>query len=185
MKYFRIFAGLVFFILLVTFGLSFMLPASQKVKRSIEIDAAAPVIYDKLIKLENFNKFSVWSQEDSSAVYTRTGTDGTVGASSSWKGSPVISGEGRIEITELVPNRRVAHKLSFTKPRKGTAGSVFELRETNKDKTTVDWTFTMTTPRPWNIFNLLYSVDKQMGKDFEDGLTALKTMIELSNKPFK
>lgn len=179
MKFFRLFVGLLFFIILVTVGLSFMLPTSQKVKRSIEINAAAPVIYEQLIKLENFNKFSVWSQQDSSAVYTLTGKDGSVGAASSWKGSPLISGEGKIEIVELVPNRKVAHKLQFTKPKKGKAGSVFELLETNKGKTSVDWTFTMATPRPWNIFNLLYSVDKQMGKDFEDGLAALKTMIEL------
>ena len=38
----------------------------------------------------------------------------------------------------------------------------------------------MATPRPWNIFNLFYSLDKQMGKDFEDGLTALKNIIELN-----
>jgi len=182
MKFFRIFTGFLFFILLVTIGLSFMLPTNQAVKRSIEINTSAPVIYNQLIKLENFNRFSVWSQEDSSAVYTMTGTDGTVGAATSWKGSPLISGEGRIEITELVPNRKVAHKLSFTKPKKGKAGSVFDLLETNKNKTTVTWTFTMATPRPWNIFNLLYSIDKQMGKDFEDGLKALKTMIEISDR---
>src|SRR5689334_170007 len=136
MKFFRIFTGFLFFVLLVTLGLSFMLPTDQKVKRSIEINASAPVIYNQLTRLENFNRFSIWSQQDSSAVYTLTGIDGTVGAASSWEGSPLISGEGRIEITELVPNRKVAHKLSFTKPKKGKAGSVFELLETNKDKTT-------------------------------------------------
>jgi hypothetical protein len=181
MKFFRLFASLIFFVLLVTIGLSFMLPTHQKVKRSIEINASAPVIYEQLIKLENFNRFAVWSQQDSSAVYTLTGTDGTVGAASSWKGSPYISGEGKIEITELVTNRKVGHHLEFTQPKKGKANSVFELLETNKEKTTVDWTFTMATPRPWNIFNLFYSVDKQKGKDFEDGLAALKKLVELSN----
>jgi hypothetical protein len=36
----------------------------------------------------------------------------------------------------------------------------------------------MATPRPWNIFNLLYSLDEEMGKDFDDGLSALKVLIE-------
>lgn len=178
MNYFRIFAGLIFFIILVTAGLSFMLPTYQKVKRSQEINASAPVIYEHLIKLENFNRFSVWNQQDSSAVNTLSGTDGTVGAASSWKGSPEISGEGRIEIIALAPNRAVTHEIRFIQPKEATASSVFELLETNKGKTTVTWIFKMNTPRPSNIFNLLSSIDKDKGKDFEDGLTALKKIIE-------
>ena len=175
---------LLFFLLAVivtTAAMSFMLPTSQKIERSIVINTSAATIYNELIKLETFNKFSVWSQQDSSAVYTLNGTEGTVGASTSWKGSPEISGEGKIEIKALEPNRKVVHQLSFTQPQKGTAESVFLLNETNKATTTVTWTFNMATPRPWNIFNLFYSQDKEMGKDFEDGLTAMKKMIELSD----
>jgi hypothetical protein len=153
MKYFKIFVSFLFFIILVTLGLSFMLPTNQKVERSVVINTAAATIYNQLTKLDNFNKFSVWSQQDSTAIYTLTGTDGTIGASSSWKGSPEISGEGKIEITALEPNRKVVHKLQFTKPKKGKAESVFLLKETNKGTTTVTWTFTMATPRPSNIFN--------------------------------
>lgn len=181
MKYFKIFTAFLFFILLVTAVLSFSLPASQKVERSITIHAPAATIYTQLSKLENFHKFSVWSQQDSTALYTLSGTDGTMGAATSWKGSPEISGEGKIEIIALEPNRKVMHTLHFTKPKKGKAESTFSLVETNKAITTVTWTFIMATPRPWNIFNLLFSLDKQMGKDFEDGLAAMKTMIELSN----
>lgn len=181
MKFFKLFISFLFFVLLVTVALSFFMPTSQKVKRQITINTPASVIYEQLIKLENFNRFSVWSQQDSSAVYTLNGTDGTVGASTSWKGSPVISGEGKIEIIALDLNKKVVHKLNFTKPKKGTAESTFDLLETNKATTDVTWTFIMATPRPWNIFNLLYSLDKQMGKDFEDGLSAMKTMIELSS----
>lgn len=155
-----------------------MLPTYQQVKRSVEIDASAPVIYEHLIKLENFNRFSVWSQQDSSAVNTLSGTDGTVGAASSWKGSPEISGEGRIEIKALIINRSVTHQILFIEPKKLTASSVFDLLETNKEKTTVTWTFRMNTPRPWNIFNLLSSIDKDKGQDFEEGLTSLKKIIE-------
>lgn len=181
MKYFKILAAFLFFILLVTAVLSFVLPISQKLERSITINTSAAGIYAQLSKLENFNKFSVWSQQDSSAIYTLTGTDGTIGAATSWKGSPEISGEGKIEIIALEPNRKVMHTFHFTKPKKGKAESTFSLLETNKESTTVTWTFIMATPRPWNIFNLFFSLDKQMGKDFEDGLAAMKTMIELSN----
>ena len=181
MKYYRIFIAFIFFILLVTATLSFSLPATQKVERSITINATAAFIYSQLSKLENFHKFSVWSQQDSTAIYTLSGTDGTIGAATSWKGSPEISGEGKIEIIALEPDRKVMHTLHFTKPKKGKAESTFTLLETNKAITNVTWTFIMATPRPWNIFNLLFSLDKQMGKDFEDGLTTMKTIIELNN----
>ncbi|MDZ4793610.1 MAG: SRPBCC family protein [Bacteroidota bacterium] len=180
MKYGRLFLFFLLAVIATTAILSFMQPTYQKVERSIVINTPATVIYDQLIKLDNFNKFSVWSQQDSTAVYTLSGTDGTVGASTAWKGSPEISGEGKIEITGLEPSRKVTHQFHFTQPKKGKAVSSFTLAETNKATTTVTWTFNMATPRPWNIFNLFYSLDKQMGKDFEDGLVAMKKMIELN-----
>ena len=181
MKFFRLFIFFILSLIIVTAILTFMLPTKQKVTRTIDIIAPASVVYEYIEKLENFNKWSVWTQQDSTALYTFTGTDGTIGAATSWKGHPQISGEGQIEITALEPHSKVVHKLNFIRPKKGNAESIFNLLEISKATTKVTWTFTMVTPRPWNIFNLTYSLDKQMGKDFEDGLTAMKTMMELSN----
>lgn len=185
MKFGRLLLFFLLAVIVTSAVMSFMLPTSQKIERSIVINTSAATIYNQLVRLENFNKFSVWSQQDSAAVYTLSGTDGTVGASTSWKGTPEISGEGKIEIKTLEPNRKVVHQLNFSQPKKGSAESVFLLNETNKATTTVTWTFNMATPRPWNIFNLFYSLDKQMGKDFEDGLAAMKKMIELSDNQTK
>jgi effector-binding domain-containing protein len=164
-------------VLVVTIFLSILMPIKQKVERSITINAPASVIYQQLIKLENFNKYSVWSQQDSSAKYTITGTDGTVGAGTSWTGDPEISGDGKIEIVSLEENKIIKHQLSFTKPKKGTAESTFTLNESN-GITSLTWNFDLATPRPWNVFNLFYSLDKKMGKDFEESLATLKTAIE-------
>lgn len=176
---------LVFFFILavviITVALSFMQPTSQKVEKEIVINTPPSLIYDQLIKLQHFHSFSVWSQQDSSAVYSFTGEDGKVGATSSWKGSPEISGEGKIEIIALESNRKVKHELHFTKPRKGNAESTFTLHQTEKSATTVKWVFELATPRPWNIFNIFSSLDEKMGDDFETGLQSLKTLIELSN----
>jgi hypothetical protein len=176
---------LIFFllaVLVVTAVLSMLMPTKQKIERSITINAPAAVIYQQLIKLENFNKYSVWSQQDSTIKYTLTGTDGTTGAGTSWTGDPEISGNGNIEIVSLEENKSVKHKLHFTKPKKGTAESAFTLKETN-GLTTVTWNFDLITPRPWNIFNLFYSLDKKMGTDFDESLASLKTAIEKMNGP--
>lgn len=157
-----------------------LMPTQQKIERSVTIKAPAAFIYRQLLQLENFNKYSVWSQRDSSVKYTLAGTDGTVGASTSWTGDPEISGDGKAEIVFLEKNKTIKHKLSFSTPKKGTAESAFTLKETN-GVTTVTWNFDLATPRPWNIFNLFFSLDKKMGKDFEEGLATLKKAIEKIN----
>lgn len=151
---------------------------SQKVEKSVTINAPAAVIFEQVVKLGNFNKWSVWNREDSSVQHTLIGIDGTVGAATSWKGHPEISGEGKMEITAIEKNKKVVHIINFISPRKNKATSVLLLNETDRTVTTVTWQFTIATPRPWNIFNLFYSMDKEMGKDFEDGLSLLKTLIE-------
>jgi effector-binding domain-containing protein len=180
MKFIKPFIFFLLAVLAVTAILSLLMPTKQKIERSITINAPAAIIYQQLIKLENFNKYSIWSQRDSAVKYTLAGTDGTVGASTSWTGDPEISGDGKIEIASLEENKTVRHKLSFTKPKKGTAESAFTLKESN-GVTTVTWNFDVATPRPWNIFNLFYSLDKKMGKDFEESLATLKTAIEKIN----
>lgn len=177
----KIFRQLLFFVIaliIAAAGLSFFMPTSQKVKRSIFINAPAAVIFDQVKKLDNFNRFSVWSQQDTAAKYTITGTDGTVGAAMSWKGDPTISGEGKIEITSLIPTHTIGHSIQFTQPKNGTAESLFTIYDIGKGNTEVSWYFELATPRPWNIFNLFYSLDKEMGKDFDTGLAALKLYIE-------
>lgn len=183
MKIIRLFIFFFFAVIVICTILTFILPVHQKIERSIIINAPALTIYDQIIKLENFNKFSIWGQEDSSAIYSITGIDGTVGATSSWKGAPEISGEGKMEIILLEPNNKVVHDLTFENPKKGTAQSTFTLSEKDSAVTIVKWDFKIATPRPRNIFNLFYDMDKKMGRDFEIGLANLKAMIEISNAP--
>lgn len=177
MKPVRSFFIFLLFVVISGLILSLLMPISQKVEKTITINAPAAVIYEQLSSLQNFNNWSVWSQQDSSAKYTLSGTDGTVGAATVWSGDPQLSGEGRLEITGLEPGRRVSHAIEFSKPRKAKGKSVFTLNE-NNGLTAVTWNFEIATPRPWNIFNLFYSMEKQLGDDFDKGLHALKELAE-------
>ena len=181
MKFIRLFLFFILAVFIVCVALIFTLPAQQKIERSIVINAPAQNVYDLISKLEYFNKISAWGRQDSSLLYTLTGLDGSTGAITTWKGAPEISGEGKIKIVSLIPNNKVEHHIEFMSPGKGTAISIFNLIETERSSTTITWIFYKDTPRPWNIFNLFYSMDKQMGKDFEDGLSAMKKMIETND----
>ncbi len=177
MKLLRLTGILLLFIIGITAILSFFLPVKQTVTKTVTIQAPAVEIYKHIAKLERFNEWTVWGKTDSSVQYTITGTDGEAGATSSWSGNPELSGKGSVTIVALEPGKKVEQQFHFTEPRSSRASSVFTLDEAS-NATTVTWTFEMTTPRPWNVFNLFYSMDKQMGKDFEDGLAALKAIAE-------
>jgi len=165
------------FVLIAGTILSLLTPTYQRVEKSVVIRASAATVYERLSSLGQFKQWSAWSRQDSSAIYHLSGTDGTKGATLSWKGDPGISGEGRIEITALEPGRSVSHDFHFISPRKARGTSTITLRE-EQGFCHVTWLFKMHTPRPWNIFNLFYNMDKEMGKDFEDGLSELKKLAE-------
>ncbi|HRX92561.1 MAG TPA: SRPBCC family protein [Chitinophagaceae bacterium] len=179
MKGLRLFLFFLLAVILIVAGMTFFLPVNQKIQRTVIINAPANIIFDELKKLENFNHYSVWGQQDSSVTYSIQGTDGTVGASTSWKGDPSVSGEGSISITELIPGRKIGHSIKFISPRKGNATSVFNLNSKEEKVTEVEWLITISTPRPKNIFNLFFSFDKQLGGDVETGLNTMKAGIEL------
>ncbi|HNL59280.1 MAG: Polyketide cyclase / dehydrase and lipid transport [Bacteroidetes bacterium ADurb.BinA245] len=179
MKALRLFFFFILSVLIIVAVLMYVLPTYQKVERTVVIKAPAAAIYNELSKLENFNKFSVWSQRDPAAKFSFRGKDGTVDAVATWKGDPALAGDGKIEITALEPDKKIVHNLSFSKPKKGNAKSSFLLNEVN-GTTSVTWLFELATPRPWNIFNLFASLDKEMGKDFDEGLAMLKAAMEKS-----
>ena len=155
----------------------FIMPTTQTIRRSVSIDAPSPVVYDQLKTLDFFNRFSIWNRRDSSIVNTISGTDGTVGASSRWQGDAMNSGTGLVRILALEENKRVEQSIEFFTPKKGTALSEFRISQTNRG-TEVQWNFIMDTPRPWNIFNLFYKLEKQVGADFDTSLLTMKTMLE-------
>jgi effector-binding domain-containing protein/uncharacterized protein YndB with AHSA1/START domain len=177
MRSLRLFGFFLLSVIIVTGILSLLMPLKQSVERTVTIHAPAARVYEHLRKLKNFYTWSVWNRHDSSIKTTWAGTDGEQGASSTWKGNPELSGEGKITIRSLDPGKKIVYDIRFTNPRKRNAESVFTLEE-NNGNTTVHWKFDMATPRPWNIFNMFYSLDKNMGNDFGEGLSTLKTAIE-------
>lgn len=177
MKIFKIFGILVLVVIAIAMILMLILPTKQHVERFIIINAPKTEVYQYLSKLENFNKWSAWNRNDSSLRNTITGTDGTIGAVNTWNGDPAISGEGEMKISSLDIDKEIKHEIKFLKPTEMNAKSEFDLDEIN-GQTRVTWQFDLATPRPWNIFNLFTSMNKRMGKDFEEGLRNVKTAIE-------
>jgi hypothetical protein len=106
-----------------------------------------------------------------------TGTDGTVVAISYWKGNKDV-GEGEQEIIKIEEGKRIEGELRFFKPWKSQSDCYLEVDEISKNSTKVKWGFSGGNKFPMSIMMLFMSMDKMVGKDFEEGLASLKTKLE-------
>ncbi|ANH83365.1 hypothetical protein A8C56_22375 [Niabella ginsenosidivorans] len=178
MRFFRWIFLFLICVAIVLLGLSFLAPVQQQVVRSVVINAPAKKVYEQMLLLQNFNNWSIWGKADSSIQYTSNRIpDGQVGTTITWNGNALLSGKGKIQLTGLLENRQITHHITLLEPQHLEADSKFDLTEQN-NATSVTWTFTVPSERPWNVYNLFYSLDKEKGAEFEKGLQALKMMIE-------
>lgn len=151
-------------------------PDAFRVERSTLIKAPAERIYPLI---EDFRKWRDWSPfEDLDPDLKRSygGAERGIGATYAWEGSGK-AGAGRMEIVEAEAPRRVLIDLDFTKP--------FETR--NKAEFTivpeagamrVTWAMSGPNPLVAKLMQLVMSVDKMVGGEFEKGLASLKALAE-------
>lgn len=149
------------------------------VERTITVNKPLPETYDFLTSLQNQDQWSKWTQLDPNMKKTYVGTDKTVGFISQWQSNHKQVGEGEQEIKKLVPNQRIENEIRFMKPMKSVANAYFTVNQGEENQTKVAWGFTSTTPWPFNAFMLFFNMENAVGKDFEEGLSNMKKMIEV------
>ncbi|HKL89798.1 MAG TPA: SRPBCC family protein [Allomuricauda sp.] len=152
-------------------------PKNYNVSRSIEIAKPKRVVFDYLKSLKRQDEWSPWGKRDPNMEKKFTGTDGEVGAISYWKGNKEV-GEGEQEITKIVEGDSIESELRFLKPFKSTSDAYIITKEVEQDRTKVIWGFSGKNKFPMSIMMLFMSMDKAVGKDFEEGLASLKETLE-------
>ncbi len=151
-------------------------PKTYHVSRSIEIQKPKTVVFEHLKYLKKQEVWSPWQKKDPNMEKKFTGTDGTVGAISYWNGNKEV-GEGEQEITKIIEGERVEGELRFLKPWKSVSDCYIQADEIG-DGTKVTWGFSGKNAFPFSIMMLFMSMDKMVGKDFEEGLSELKQIVE-------
>jgi len=162
--------GIVLFLTLIA-------PKSYDVKRSVEIARPTSEVFEYIKYLKNNDTWSPWARKDPNMEKKFTGTDGEVGAISYWNGNKDV-GEGEQEITKIIPGERIEGELRFLKPWKSTSDCYLDVEKGTNNGTKVSWGFKGNNKFPMNIMMLFMSMDKMVGKDFEEGLASLKTQLE-------
>ena len=106
---------------------------------------------------------------------TFSGAPSGPGSVYEWKGNKV--GQGRMEILESEPAKRITIKLDFQKPFEAHNMTDFKL-EPLGDETTVTWTMQGPVPFVAKIMHVFMDMDRMVGKDFAAGLENMKAVAE-------
>lgn len=180
----KILLGLIILIA-IPFIVALFLPTDYHVERTASIDRPIEEVFNYVKFLKNQDNFSTWAAKDPGMKKTFTGTDGTVGFISAWESDNKEVGVGEQEITKIVPNKRLEFELRFKKPFESTAPAFLATESLSPNQTKIIWGFDGHMAYPSNLFLLFMDFDKMIGKDFEDGLTKLKGILESQPIPQK
>ncbi len=157
--------------------LALIAPKSYDVSRTIEISKPKSEVFSYLRSLKKMDDWSPWAKKDPNMKIKFTGTDGQVGCISHWEGNKAV-GEGEQEIKKIFEGERIESELRFLKPFKSTSDCYLETHDIGDGKTKVVWGFSGKSKFPMSIFMLFNSMNKMVGKDFEEGMQSLKSVLE-------
>jgi Polyketide cyclase / dehydrase and lipid transport len=147
-----------------------------EVVRSTRISAPAERIHGLIDNFRAWRSWSPWEDLDPELRREYSGSESGVGARYAWEGNRK-AGKGSMEIVGSTPER-VDVRLTFERPWKATNAVSFTLAPAGDGETDVTWRMTGTQRGFAALFGKLISMDRMVGKDFEKGLTRMKSAAE-------
>jgi hypothetical protein len=153
------------------------LPKTYTVERSVTIAKPKAEVFEYIKHVQNQNIWGPWIKQDPGVKLDTRGTDGTVGFVSIWDSANGNLGAGEQEIKKIVEGERYDVELRFKRPMEDVAQG-YMTTTGDSTQTKVTWGIHGNMPYPMNIMQLFIDMDKMLGKDFEDGLSNLKTILE-------
>lgn len=168
------FIGIVVLIL----ATALILKKDYSVEKQIVINKPKIIVFEYLKLLKNQDNFSKWAKMDPQMIKTYRGTDGTVGFVSAWESKSDDVGTGEQEIKRIVEGERIDYELRFIKPFAAVSPAWMTTEMASETETTVKWGFKGHMDWPMNLMLLFMDMEEMIGKDFEEGLTTLKSILE-------
>ena len=151
-------------------------PATFSVQRSATIKAPPEKIYALISDFPSWPQWSPWEKLDPAMKRTLSGAATGKGSVYEWAGNGK-AGAGRMEIIDTTPSSKIEIKLDFIKPFEGHNITEFTLTPQG-DATQVNWRMHGPAPFISKLMQVFVSMDKMIGKDFEEGLANLKAVAE-------
>lgn len=144
--------------------------------KEIIVNKPKQQVFDYVKLIKNQEQYSVWVMKDPNIKIVYSGTDGTVGAQSSWESNDKNVGVGEQQIIELKEGESMKVELRFKKPFEGTNYATNTFTSVGSNQTKVTTTFSGKSNYPMNFMNLFMNMF--IGKDMETNLNNMKTNLE-------
>lgn len=147
-----------------------------RIEKQTVVNKPKQEVFNYVKLLKNQEKYSVWVMKDPNINLVYSGTDGTVGATSSWTSNDKNVGVGAQEIIKLADGESMDVEIKFEKPFKATNYANTTVTTTGDGQTKVSHVFTGRAKFPMNIMNLF--MDKLVGRDMQRNLDNVKMNLE-------
>jgi len=148
------------------------------VVKEITINKPKAVVFDYVKHLKNQDNYSVWNMKDPNMEKTFTGTDGMIGAISSWKSTNDEVGEGDQEIIGITEGEKIDMELRFHVPMESKDHAYISTTALNDSTTQVKWGFDGKLPYPMNLMFITMDMEGMLGDQLQTGLENLKKILE-------
>lgn len=175
-KILLVLVALIVLIVAVVAVAAMVAPTECKVEREITINRPKAAVFDYVKMLKNQNTWGPWAKKDPAMKQEYRGNDGYVGFVTAWQSSELGSGEQ--EIKRVVEGERIDTELRFKEPFETKSDAYLITEATGPDTTKVKWGFSASFPRPMNAMLLAFDMEKELGKEYEEGLSNLKRILE-------
>lgn len=145
-------------------------------EKLVVINKPKQEVFNYLKLIRNQERYSVWVMKDPNIKMIYTGTDGTVGFTSSWQSNDKNVGIGEQEIKKITEGESMEVEIRFKKPFEATNYALTTVSTAENGQTKVTNLFYGKSKFPMNIMNLM--MDKMVGKDMLQNLVNMKYNLE-------
>ena len=159
-------------LILIALAVPSVLPSKFSMSRAIEIQAPVGVVFAKLTNLNEYVKWNPFPEGDPTNQTHVTGLG--VGSYLIWKGDK--TGEGKMTITNVEPDKKISIKMDFYRPMSGEGVVLWITNAKTASTTEMTWTFDQDLSYFKRYFGLM--MESMMGGHFEKGLLKYKSLVE-------
>jgi uncharacterized protein YndB with AHSA1/START domain len=151
-------------------------PNAFRMERTATINAPAEKIFPLINDFHKWAAWSPWEKLDPALQRRYAGPESGKGAIYEYEGNNKV-GAGRMEITDSTPASRVLTTLDFIRPMQAHNFAEFTLVP-HGSATVVTWAMYGRSPYMAKLMTIFVSMDKLVGKQFDEGLANLKAVAE-------
>lgn len=150
-------------------------PKESVMERTTVVNQKPDVVKAQLVDFKFFNeKWSPWTPKDPNIKITYAGELGKPGYKYDWEGNDSV-GVGAMEFAGISGDS-IKQKLIFKDW--GMISDVYLIATPEGEGTKVTWKMVMPMGFIWRGFGLFMDGEKQMGRDFNNGIANMKTALE-------